>query len=220
MSIHAKMASLTRRKLVRFEAVSLVMALGVFTLATPVRAADISLNRSRMVNASFSSTDPSGCITANVLLFATKASPHDPPGPVQPLAAVSLSIYQFDNCTGATLLSAGSSGFVTIPKDGIQVLGRSDSATLSTTLEVFDFVSNTPLSVNIDLTWTATGDPTHMNERSLVQSPGSLVLARYSSIARESEASGSVSVGGTNFTPEPSVSAGIASVQNGQVTTN
>jgi hypothetical protein len=220
MSIHAKMTSLPRRKPIRFGPVCLALVLGVFTLPKPVPAADIFLNRSRIVNASFSSTDPSGCITADVFLFAAEASPHDPPGPAQPLAAVSLSIYQFDNCTGATLLSAGSSGFVSVPKEDIQVLGRSDSATLSTTLEVFDFVSNTSLSVNIDLTWTATGDPTHINERSLVQSPGSLVLARSSSVAREAEASGSISVRGTNLTPEPSDSGGIASVQIGQVTTN
>jgi hypothetical protein len=56
----------------------------------------------------------------------------------------------------------------------------------------------------IDLSWTATGGLVRTRDTSSLRSPGCRVRSSFQGSARAAQASGTVSDGETNFTPEPS----------------
>ena len=113
-----------------------------------------------------------------------------------------------------------ASGFAALTEPDFQLSGpgqRLESATLNTTIPVFDFVSFTSFDVTINLAWTATGPLTRDNGHFHSQGPGFIVNGNFNGLVRPAEASGSVSDGSTNFTPNPSNFAQIASVRSGTV---
>jgi len=128
----------------------------------------------------------------------------------------SLFIDQFDFCTGESLLSAEGSAPLADPD--FQVLGRLDSATLTTTIEVCDFVSGACFPVDIDLTWTGTGEIERNKDSLHFDTPCCKFRQRFMGTRRVAEASGSISDGVTNFIPEPAVFAQLVTAENARVT--
>jgi hypothetical protein len=121
-------------------------------------------------------------------------------------------IGQFDNCTSTLLLEAfGSTNNATLS-------GNLGLASLSATVPVFDIVSATTFNVSVSMNWTATGPPSHEEGGSHFQTKNFTEIFHFNADVRDASASGTVSVGMTNFTPSPSVFAQIALMKSGSVT--
>lgn len=103
----------------------------------------------------------------------------------------SLSILQYDECQNQALLMAY--GIKHLSKSEIQYLGNLKSVTLTATVPMVDIYNNLSFDGGINLTWTGTGD----------------ILVNGKEKYRESPASGTVSNGMINFTPQPATGAAI-----------
>src|SRR2546422_1755696 len=123
-------------------------------------------------------------------------------------------IGQFNICTQTDLMEASGSTF----SPDLQISKKLDSASLSATISVFDFVSGNTFNVSVNTTWTATGPLSHEIQSSHFHTKGFIDNFHRNAAFRDAGASGTVSVGTTNFTPFPSVFAQIASVKVGDVT--
>jgi hypothetical protein len=82
-------------------------------------------------------------------------------------------------------------------------------ARLQGTIVGTDDISGAEVQVVLDLAWTATGKLTRQSSKQRFQLPGILIFQSTTNAFREATASGSVSVGGVNLTPDPSVFASI-----------
>jgi hypothetical protein len=92
--------------------------------------------KGQTANAHFSNVDQSGCIYTDAYVYASEEIVSTQPGPGTPSSGASVSIYQFDVCTGTQLL--GADGFVPLAGPDFQVSEKLDSAMLNTTVNVFD----------------------------------------------------------------------------------
>ena len=141
----------------------------------------------------FSSTDASGCIGTGVEIDVGEDL----------LPSIALSRY--DMCSGQGLLEAY--GRKSLSKSEIKYIGDLDSATLTTTVHMTPNVGPS-FDVFIDLTWIGTGDILINRNRDHYQPfPGCNVNVQLIEKYREAQASGTISDGTTNFTPEPSLNA-------------
>jgi hypothetical protein len=182
--------------------------------ATVLAAADTSNFQGLTVQAGFFSTD--GCISTDVTISATESKgPHPPDSPTT-VSIADIGISQFDQCTGTTVLDAF--GEVTLTDQSFQVGPQLISATLKPTGQVTDSVTGSIFNIDVDLTWTPTGPLTAESDRIHVHSPGLIFQSHSNGTSRDAQASGSLSLGGVNLTPQPSGFAVIASVKRGSVT--
>jgi hypothetical protein len=161
--------------------------------------------QSQSAFAGFDSFSPDGCIETFVEVDGTQSST----GP-----EADVFIGQFNNCTGTLLLSA--SGSASNPT--FQVSNKLDSASLSATIPVFDYVSGSTFNVSVSTTWTATGPLAREIGSMHFQTKNFIENFHFNDTFRDASASGTVSDGTTNFTPSPSVFAQIASFKSGDVT--
>jgi hypothetical protein len=136
--------------------VVVLTALVGFVLPGTAEAADVLLLKGGSAEAFFSSTDPSGCISTVVFLVANDENPQSPPDPGSASSHAAVTISQRDECTDTVLL--GATGLAELADPDFQVIGPLTSATLDTTIEVFDFVSSSSFNVDVAMTWTGTGD--------------------------------------------------------------
>jgi hypothetical protein len=205
------------RNFFRFFA-SLSLALAFFGMVSNVSAGGGTNNghfRDLGGNAYFYSTDPSGCVVTEVIIFATQHYFQSPPGRGDEGPFASLLIFQYDVCTGTELISAsGSAG----PDLDIQVDKKLNWATMTGTALVFDGVSQSDLEIFMDMAWTAVGPPIHETSNSHFQSPKCHLMARSNGIFRSAEASGTLSDGVTNFTPDSALVANIFKTKSGNLT--
>ena len=169
----------------------LALALSALVVLTPASSAGAeTLHRTfkgKFADAEFLSTDPSGCVVTEVILTAVDGRITGPGGVVVGSEAF-VAIDQEDVCTDTTLVF--EEGVADLAPREFRVSGRLKKATLGTTIEL-----EQGGFVEVSMTWTGTGD--------LVQ--------EINGFSREATASGTVSVGTTNFTPEPAVSAELSS---------
>jgi hypothetical protein len=138
-------------------------------------------------------------------------------GPPQVLPRAFVVIFQDDRCTGTPLLSACNCNDFTVAEDAFQVVGKLDSATPNATVEVLDFISNTSFPLHISVNWTGIGATTREKIHSQTSSPGIRSIFRFDGMVRQATASGTVSDGTTNFTPQPATFANLFSTSQGSV---
>ena len=161
-------------------------------------------------------TDPEGCVESFVQVAGFDDTTRlGQPGPPQVVPSATVVIFLDDRCTGTTLMSA--SGYATVAEDAFQVVGKLDSATLNATIEVFDYVSNTSFPVDISVNLTGIGATTRERIHSQTSTPGTRSIFRFDGMVREATASGTVSDGTTNFTPQPATFAQLFSTSQGSV---
>jgi hypothetical protein len=149
----------------------------------------------------FSSIDDSGCIQT-IVEIDTGAE-----------LLFSLALTQYDLCTGQVLFEAY--GRKPLSPSEMKFFGNLDSARLTTTVQVTDFVQGLSFDVFIDLTWIGTGEllTYHAHDHSQ-PSPGCNVNVQGREKYREAQAFGTISDGTTNFTPDPSLNAFLYSWKN------
>lgn len=167
--------------------------------------------------ATFSSIGPSGCIVTDVFVIASDGVFRDAPGPDTILSFASVTISQYDICNEIQLLLAyGSASPLT--EGEFDISKKLDSAALNATVNLFDEVSTTTFDVDVSLSWIGTGPISRQHTNSHFHTPGCIINSHGKGTSRTAEASGSVSNGATNFTPQASVDASLVQVKNGTVT--
>jgi hypothetical protein len=164
------------------------------------------------------STD-SGCIHTAVFVFAADRRIRAAPGPTTSESFASVTILQSNSCENELLLNASGSTFP-LSNEEFQISPQLDSATLNTTITLFDTVSETTFQVDVNMTWVGTGPLTRENSNDHFRESGCIINTRLAGKSRPAEASGTVSDGTTNFTPEPSVFARLSSLMFGRVAIN
>ncbi len=170
--------------------------------------------KGQSAEAFFDKVDPSGCIDTSVYVTAQDGTIKQTGHPdVSSLASTFISVY--DICNDVLLLAAD--GSATLSADAFVIDKKLNFATLSTSIEVFDFVSATSFPVNYSVSWTGFGDPFRQKDHFQIKAPGFKVNSRFDGTFRNANASGTVSDGVTNFTPDPSVFAELGSVKTGEV---
>lgn len=180
--------------------------------ATPGKVTVENL-RGPLVNASFSTTDATGCVATDVFVSANSGVQQDQPGST-PFAVASVQIYQYDVCTDTTLRDAA--GFTdTLATGALQVSQQSDQASLRAAVVVSDLVSGASSTVTVDVGWEGIGDLVRSHSNTNDVYPGCHIINRWKGTGRDAVATGSVSDGATNLTPASSQSAEIGHVVSG-----
>jgi hypothetical protein len=200
----------------KFAVLALAFTLAAFTLPTSTWAGEVFRSRVKgpLAQADFFTNEE--CIVTEVFIEAFDNIVHEPPGPPNSRSEVFVNISQFDLCNQEFVLSA--IGSATLSDSDFQVSKKIESARLITTIEVFDFVSESLFNVSIDVSWTATGEPEKVNSRFQSRSPGFFFNEQLRATTREAAAAGTVSDGTTNFIQTPSFSfADIRDVTDGIV---
>jgi hypothetical protein len=195
----------------------LFLAFAMLLPATPALAASEVLHFSfqgQSAGAAFESVDSSGCITTTVFVFAADGKVKiDGQAAVTSGAALVIDVIDLCNLK-TTLVSAF--GSATLAPDDF-VMQKLDSATLDTSIEVFDSVSEASFTVDLSVTWTGVGDQFRTKGHSQVKTPSFKLNSRFDSTSRSATASGTVSDGTTNFTPDPALSASLDASKSGDV---
>jgi hypothetical protein len=153
----------------------------------------------------------SDCVETTVGIVAAHESTQQPPGNTVLVTPVFIRLAQFNTCTGTPLREL--TGFHRLEKSSFQVSGRLRTANLTTTnFNLHDprlppEENQTDIAVTVDVTWSGTG-PIGEN-RNTIQNielgPDCRLTFQGTGLFRNAPALGSVSDGGTNFTPGPSV---------------
>ena len=148
--------------------------------------------------ADFDSLSPDGCIDTFVFVDGSQNTVNQ-----QTFSSADVFIGKFDICTNTQLLAA--SGFTDNPT--FQIDKKLLSASLNTTISVFDTVSGNTFNVSVSVTWTSTSAIAHEISTFHFHTKGFTENAHFNADFRDANASGTVSDGTTNFTPSPSVFA-------------
>lgn len=167
----------------------LVLLLVTFSPQTAV-SADRYRYEGYDVWATFYSMDPSGCIKTAVKIEMGEEMIY------------SITLSQYDLCLGQGLLDA--SGYKALSKSEVKIENM-NSAKLRTTVHVTDDYRNIASDVSIDLTWIGTGNTLAYHDHHHDHPwPHCNINGNGRKRYREAQASGTISDGTTNFTPEPS----------------
>jgi hypothetical protein len=126
-----------------------------------------------------------------------------------------VSVFQFDNCSFTVLLSAF--GFADLPAGAFHIKQNLASATLNTSLDVFDSVSSTTFPVDVSVSWTGSGGLTVSRFHSIFRTPGFRENFISTGASRAATASGSVTALGTDFTASPTLSADLELAKQGDL---
>ena len=148
--------------------------------------------------ANFDNLSPDGCIDTFVFVDGFQNTFGK-----QTSSGADVFIGQFDICTNTQLLSA--SGSTSNPN--FQIDKKLLSASLNTTISVFDSVSGNTFNVSVSVAWTSTSAIAHENSTFHFHTKGFTENSHFNANFRDANASGTVSDGTTNFTPSPSVFA-------------
>jgi hypothetical protein len=154
--------------------------------------------------AQFSSIDPSGCIRTEVSVYAANLVDQQPPGPPDKRSLLLfIRIFQRDDCTGTLLHNVEDFQFRELDNAAFKVSNSLTPARLTTSLTVEDSAGGR-FDVNVDLTWSVADRPRPIRDTIHFElAPGCNLTAHVSNAGRVASASGTVSAGTTNFTPEP-----------------
>jgi len=179
-----------------------LLVLAPFSVATAASSKVTVENlRGPLINASFSAVDPSGCVETDTFVSANRPTLQQLPGQGTTTGIGSVSIFEFDNCTGTTLFQAvGQTD--TLSATEFQVSNQLDWATLRATINVqnIDTGEMFDVNVNVGLVGTSVISRDHSNTNDFYGG-GCHVLNRWKGSGRTADASGVVTDGVTNFTP-------------------
>lgn len=180
-------------------------------------AADVFRNHTRGPGASsaFIDEDQSDpCISTFVNVTFSAFTVQSPPDPAEESLEAFVFISKYNLCTSTDLIFGG--GFKQLTDQEFTIDPRNlSSASLNTTIEVLDLVSGVPFNVDVSMMWTANGDIIRSNQHHNFWTPSFLFKDRSNGTFRESTASGTISDGTTNFTPDPSLFAEISKINEG-----
>jgi hypothetical protein len=198
-----------------------VLSVGAVSVLAPCPVAGAMVEKSvatlglqgPLVDANFSATDPAGCVETDVFVAANSGTEQDHPGTAA-VGVASVNIYQYDACTGTTMLQAVGlkdslgAGEFTVSK-------QLDRASLNSTINVTDIDTGNTFDVSVNVEWTGSGGITRDHSNTNEVYPGCHVINRWKGSGRVATATGVVSAGTTNLTPGTSSDAEIGFVVDG-----
>ena len=177
----------------------------------------VSFGKGPLATAQFGTS--SGCIHSAVFVAAADRRIKQLSGSIISDAWASVTILQYNYCEYELLFYAAG---YTLPlsEEEFQISPQLDSARLTTKVHLFEQVSGTSFDVDVDITWVGAGPITHVHDNNHIQDVGCIINTRLEGKSRTAEASGTVSDGTTNFTPEPDVLARLNLLNSGRVAIN
>jgi hypothetical protein len=198
-----------------------ILSLGLLLLS-PLSVANAATDkvtvenlRGPLVNAFFSSFDPTGCIETDTFVSANRPTDQLLPGQDTITGIGSVSIFVYDSCTDTTLLQAVGETDALTAAD-FQVSRQYDWASLQTTITLTNIDTGDLFNVDVNVAWVGTSDirrdTENTNDRYGLTCH---VLNRWKGSGRDADASGVVSDGVTDFTPTGSQWAEIGFVIDG-----
>lgn len=198
----------------------LTLILSVFLLPTNTQAGTVVAHfevKGPVADAEFFSVDSTGCIFTSVEINPVSQVTRTPPAPQIFQPEVFVNITQFNNCTQTPLFSVTDKFSLT--DSNFQVAKKLESATLNTTISTVNLVTQTPVNISINLSWTCTTSITQSNFHDHSSSLTSVENIHISgTICFSATVSGTVSDMSTNFTPENSNLFGFMSdTHTGQI---
>lgn len=198
-----------------------ILSLGVLALAPASLASagndkvTVVNERGPLANAWFSSTDPSGCIQTDTFVSAQRSTYQQPPDRKSTTGIGAVSIFQYDTCTGMSLLNAVGQTDALSATD-LVISNQLDRASLHATIAATNLDTGEPLTIDVNMAWVGTSVINRDHSNTNDQYPGGChVLNRWKGSGRDAAASGSVSVGSTNYAPAPSEFGEIGTVISG-----
>jgi hypothetical protein len=132
----------------------------------------------------------------------------------QTTSGANVFIGQMNWCTNAQILFASGS----IYNPDFLIDKELLSASLNTTIYVFDNVSGNTFPVSVNLAWTSNSAIGHENQTFYYHTRGFTENSHVNADFRDANVSGTVTDGTTNFTPSPPFLAQIMSAKNFDVT--
>jgi hypothetical protein len=188
-------------------AMGIVVCFAASTLPLAAQSADISNSSTQTAHAFFLANDPAdptGCMTLSSQVIVISSDVRIQGRTVSNSTFAYVDAVEFDSCTGA---------YYTVFLDYPTVTEFSVSrfsAHLQAQSQVWDDSTQSVQSVTIEFTWSPTDSPARSTSTSHEQSPTDTTIERYAQMSRQAVASGSIVIGGTNFTPQPSSYADFA----------
>ena len=218
--MHKRFRHLSGALVVCLSVALVLFAGGVLSPRTAHAATQVSVfhMQGQTALAFFDSFDTTGCIETSVFVGGSESlqlsftTPQG--GAPQQMPNMFVEISQFDNCTGFLLVNV----FATSPVFDFHLAGDLSSATLTASLATVNEVTNTPLNLDVTMTWAGTGSTTRQATPSHFSAPGLLVNGIVVGFNRDATATGTITDGTTNFTPTPSTSALVSNVTSGEIT--
>ncbi|HEX2626537.1 MAG TPA: hypothetical protein VHL56_06495 [Candidatus Limnocylindrales bacterium] len=204
-----------------FVRAGVVMALSALILA-PVSVANAASTkvsvanlRGPLINVGFTTLDPSGCIETDTFVSANLPSYQQLPSKPVTTGVASVNIFEYDSCTDTTILDA--SGLTeNLPAGALQVSKQLDQASLVATIPMLNIDTNETFSVDVNVSLVGTSaihrDDVNSND---FYGGGCHVLNRWKGSGRTASATGTVTDGVTNYTPDPTDAGEIGYVIDG-----
>jgi len=188
-----------------------ILSLALIALGMPTSASAASMFKFRGLgaNASFESVDASGCILSRLDVFTAEAMIQSPPGRREPFSSTSIFLSQYNMCTDTQLLAA--EGVKDLAEPDLQISSRLQGATLNTTITMFDTLTGNTFDLSVDLSWLGVGPSSRQHSSFHFGDKVCRIISRFKGTFRGAEASGTVSDGVTNFTPETSFAGELIS---------
>jgi hypothetical protein len=155
------------------------------------RLAVTTRSSSSGIAASFTSSE--GCHYASVHVSADENVWNAARGAPTGSASASLFVFYADRCaeSGWDVLASGS-GWTTLRGGEFTMRGNLGGARLRTTIDMYDWVSETSFSSDIDLEWSAVGDAWHWRDRRHEETDGVKYRFRGESMGRSATVTGQV----------------------------
>jgi hypothetical protein len=202
--------------------VTLLLSVCTLTIPASTRAAEVLRMQYSGPTASawFGHTDERGCIVDRVSIKASQGRAKQG-GQPEAASQIFVWVWQYDACSDPNSLITLFDGMVrtSLPAGALQVNRQLNTATLNTTVNVYDTVGGDTHAVALNVNWTATGDARYIKESDQLRVGSYILSERNDSTYRPAQASGSVSLDGSrNITPEPTVlETSIESVKSGEM---
>jgi hypothetical protein len=190
--------------------VVLSFVIALLILPSTALAAKTSKFKGQSADVYFNSFE--GCIQTTVIVFANEDTAKQ--GGYE--SGVSFYLGQYDTCAGGVPL-VELSGFAPLDDAAFQGDPKLNAATLDTTLEVFDYVTQAPTTVNITINWIGIGAIGSGKSNAHFNAPGCKYHITSNGTFRSAQPSGTVSYGETTLTLTQFESASLQSVKNGSL---
>jgi hypothetical protein len=199
-------------------ALALAVVLAVAIAATPAaHAVDRAhgLYRGHSAAATFTSTD-GACLTTEVFVFGLMSRIQWQPGTPYEDTNLWVQVTQDDTCTGQRTIYA----FGYLSWAAVTVEPSLRAATVQGSVQAYDWVSFSWLTLDVDVTWAATGARVREGSHEVVHgSDGVTYVAFYHSTGthQPATAAGQVTLGGVNLTPTATGEAELLATREGEL---
>ena len=184
-----------------------------FAGASPVSAAYVVNFRGNVSFAYYQNT--AGCFENEIYLFPIDERILEPPYYGLEWSYVDVYITYVNICTGEVLIDA--SELVQIPRSDLQIRSDLGSATLNSTVTVFNHATSENIDLTFDLAWTATSPRQTLHFNDMYNLPECRIVQRHHDTFRFAEVTGSITYDGADVSLGSPEQAELGSLRTGQV---